>query len=98
VGQTPEGVAISPDGRFVSVTVMNGSNKPKSSPFYGPGLVKIFQADGPKLRFVSEAKIGHWNQGMAWSRDGRTILAQNMVENSLSVLSFDGRSCASPAK
>ena len=28
VGQTPEGIKISPDGKFVAVTVMNGSNKP----------------------------------------------------------------------
>jgi hypothetical protein len=29
---------------------------------------------------------------VVWSRDGRTLLAQNMFENSLSVLSFDGKS------
>jgi DNA-binding beta-propeller fold protein YncE len=33
VGQTPEGVSMSPKGDFVAVTVMNGSNKTKSSPF-----------------------------------------------------------------
>jgi len=30
--------------------------------------------------------------GIAWSRDGKTLLAQNMVENSLSIISFDGKS------
>src|SRR5215472_9894811 len=29
VGQTPEGVAMSHDGKYVAVTVMNGSNRPK---------------------------------------------------------------------
>ena len=43
------------------------------------------------LSKVAEAKVGRWSQGVAWSRNGRTLLAQNMVENSLSVLSFDGR-------
>ena len=28
VGQTPEGIKMSPDGKFVAVTVMNGTNKP----------------------------------------------------------------------
>jgi DNA-binding beta-propeller fold protein YncE len=41
---------------------------------------------------VAEAKIGKWSQGVAWSRDGKTLLAQNMVEQSISVLSFDGKS------
>src|SRR5262249_50274445 len=31
VGQTPEGVLFSPDGKIVAVTVMNGSNKPRES-------------------------------------------------------------------
>ncbi|HMC69246.1 MAG TPA: YncE family protein, partial [Mycobacteriales bacterium] len=35
VGQTPEGIKVSPDGRHVAVVVMNGSNKAKESPFYG---------------------------------------------------------------
>jgi DNA-binding beta-propeller fold protein YncE len=34
VGQTPEGVRISPDGKYVAFIVANGSNKPKSSPFF----------------------------------------------------------------
>src|SRR5207245_1804660 len=34
VGQTPEGIKVSPDGRHVAVVVMNGSNKAKESPFY----------------------------------------------------------------
>jgi DNA-binding beta-propeller fold protein YncE len=36
VGQTPEGIKCSPDGSYVAVVVMNGSNKPKDSPFYNP--------------------------------------------------------------
>jgi hypothetical protein len=39
---------------------------------------------------LAEAKIGKWSQGVAWSRDGRTLLAQSMFDKSLSVLSFDG--------
>ena len=34
VGPVAEGLAISPDGRHVAVTVMNGSNAAKSSPFF----------------------------------------------------------------
>jgi DNA-binding beta-propeller fold protein YncE len=92
VGPTPEGVAMSPDGGYVAVTVMNGSNRPKSSPFFNDyGVLKIYRIEGTKLSPVTEAKVGHWCQGSAWSLDGKTILVQCMVEKELRVLSFDGK-------
>ncbi len=70
VAQTPEGLKISPDGAYVAVTAMNGSNKPKASPFYNDfGLLHIFRINGTTLTPVTEAKIGHWCQGIAWSKD-----------------------------
>ena len=49
VGQTPEGIALSPDGAFVAVSVMNGSNKPKSSPFFNDyGVVKVLERQGQR--------------------------------------------------
>ena len=81
VGQTPEGLKMSPDGQFVAVTVMNGSNKPKDSPFFNDnGLVKLFRVTEDDLGFVAEAPVGHWCQGAAWSKDSRKLLVQCMVE------------------
>jgi DNA-binding beta-propeller fold protein YncE len=92
VGQTPEGAKMSPDGRYVAVTAMNGSNKPKNSPFFNDnGLAVVFAVDGKKLSKVAEAKVGHWCQGAAWSKDGRTLLVQCMVEKEIQLLSFDGK-------
>ncbi len=92
VGQTPEGMKISPDGRHVAVAVMNGSNKPKSSPFFNDfGLVVVFSINEGKLARVAEAKVGHWCQGPAWNRDGKTLLVQCMVENEIMVFGFDGK-------
>jgi DNA-binding beta-propeller fold protein YncE len=92
VGQTPEGLKMSPDGRYVAVTAMNGSNKAKSSPFFNDnGLVVILDTSGKKLTKVAEGKVGHWCQGAAWSRDGKTLLVQCMVENEIQVFGFDGK-------
>ena len=92
VGQTPEGVAISPDGKFAVATVMNGSNKPKSSPFFNDfGLVKVFAIKANKLTPVTEAKVGHWCQGAVWSKDGKTLAVQCMVEKELQLFSFNGK-------
>lgn len=92
VGQTPEGIKMSPDGQYVAVTVMNGSNKPKSSPFFNDnGLLVILSVNGAKLAKVTDAKVGHWCQGAAWSKDGKTVLVQCMIEQELQVFDFDGK-------
>jgi len=92
VGQIVEGLAFSNDGNYVALTAQDGSARAPSHPFYNDnGLVVVFGVNGTSLTKVGEAKIGKWNQGVVWSRDGKTLLAQNMVENSLSVLSFDGK-------
>jgi DNA-binding beta-propeller fold protein YncE len=92
VGQTPEGLKMSPDGAFVAVNVVNGSNKAKTSPFFNDyGLLKIYRISGTDLAPVTEAKIGHWCQGIAWSKDSKTILVQCMVENEIATFAFDGK-------
>jgi len=92
VGQTPEGIALSPDGAFVAVSVMNGSNKPKNSPFFNDyGLVKVFSVKDGQLLPLTEAKVGHWCQGLAWSKGNRTLLVQCMVEKEIMAFSFDGK-------
>jgi DNA-binding beta-propeller fold protein YncE len=92
VGPTPEGVAVSPNGRYVAVTVMNGTNTSKSSPFFHDfGLLKILELSGRKLTPVAETRIGHWCQGAAWTRDSRTVLAQCVIEKEIQMFSFDGK-------
>jgi hypothetical protein len=89
VGQIVEGLAFSDDGNYVALTAQDGSNHP----FYNDnGLLVVFSVNGVNLTKVADAKIGKWNQGVVWSRGGKTLLAQNMVENSLSVVGFDGKS------
>lgn len=91
VGQTPEGLKLSPDGRFLAVGVVNGSNKAASSPFYNDhGLLKIYRVAGLELEKVAEAPIGRWCQGIVWRRDGRGLLTQCMIERTLTAFTFDG--------
>jgi DNA-binding beta-propeller fold protein YncE len=93
VGQTPEGVKIAPDGSLVAVVVMNGSNKPKESPFFNDaGKVVLLRAIGSSLHRVAEAPVGHWSQGAAFSSDGRLLLVGNMVEKDVQVFEVGGAS------
>jgi len=92
VGQTPEGVAMSGDGSYVAVTVMNGSNRPKTHPAFNDfGLLQIYSIKGTTLRKVAQAKVGHWCQGAAFSKNNKTVVIQCMVEKNLQAFSFDGR-------
>jgi DNA-binding beta-propeller fold protein YncE len=92
VGQTPEGIKISPDGKYCAVVIMNGSNKAKENPFYADfGKLLVYRIDGSKLSKVAEGKVGHWSQGVAFSKDNRKILVQNMVEENIMVFTFDGK-------
>ncbi|HXX09011.1 MAG TPA: YncE family protein [Pseudolabrys sp.] len=92
VGQTPEGVAMSHDGKHVAITVMNGSNRAKDHPAFNDyGLLMVYSINGTKLTKVAEAKVGHWCQGAAWSRNNQTVVIQCMVEKNLQAFSFNGR-------
>jgi DNA-binding beta-propeller fold protein YncE len=91
-GSTVEGVAISTDGRYVAATVMNGSSAPKASGFFNDfGRLRIFAIESRLLTPVAETRIGHWCQGVAWSRNGQMVIAQCPVERELQLFRFDGR-------
>lgn len=92
VGQTPEGVAVSPDGNFAAVVLQNGTNKAKNSPFFNDfGLVRILRIGENRLTPVADGKIGGWCQGAAWTRDGKTLLVQCVVEKEIQIFTFNGK-------
>jgi DNA-binding beta-propeller fold protein YncE len=87
-----EGLAFSDDGNYVAVIAQNGSSVAENHPFYNDhSLVVVFSVKGTELTKTAQAKTGKWGQGVVWSRDGKTLLAQSMSDNALAVLSFDGK-------
>jgi DNA-binding beta-propeller fold protein YncE len=91
VGQTPEGILCSPDGSYVAVVVMNGSDKPRESPFYSEqGKLVLYMVAGKTLQKFGEVPVGSWPQGVAFAPDGLTVLVQNMVQKNIQVFRIDG--------
>jgi DNA-binding beta-propeller fold protein YncE len=87
-----EGLRFSPDGKFLAACSLNGSVESLSSPDYHNAVLAIFAVEGKTLKRVDEAPVGKWSLGIAFSRDGRTILVQNMIERTISVFGFsDGK-------
>jgi DNA-binding beta-propeller fold protein YncE len=91
-GPTVEGISLSPDGRFVAVTVMNGSNLSKASGLANDfGFVKVYSVKGTTVAPVASAQVGRWCQGAAWTPDAHTVFVQCMVEKEIQMFDFDGR-------
>lgn len=91
VGQTPEGIKMSPDGKYVAVTVMNGTNRPPDSPFYNAnGLLQVWARNGTQLSKAGELPIGKWCQGIVWASNSRSLLVQCMVEEEILVVRYSG--------
>jgi len=90
VGPTPEGVMASPDGAHAVTVVHNGSSRAPADPLRGKAMVKLLKVENGHLRVVAEAPAGDWVQGMAFSRDGHTLLIGNMVDRQIGIYRIDG--------
>jgi DNA-binding beta-propeller fold protein YncE len=93
VPNTPEGVAISPDGRWIAVASMAGSNlTPDNAGRNKLGKVVLFEIrDGAAIK-VNEVPGGEATQGVAFTQDSRYVLLQMNVERALAVYAIrDGK-------
>lgn len=83
VGQTPEGIFFSPNSKYVGVTVIDGSNKPKASPFNGVAKYRFFKVEDKRLIATSQIAGGQWLQGHAFTPDGTYILVQDAANRKI---------------
>jgi len=96
VGNTPEHIALSPDGKHALLVLANGAPRVKANPIWDSvtGVLKIFAIGPGTLTPVAEAPSCHWLQGAAFSDDGKTVLAECAGERTIEVYHFDGKSLA----
>ena len=85
-----EGSMMSGDGKWVAGVAHGGSTRPKDAPQFKPnGIVVLYRFDNGKLTKVSEAPIGAWSQGVSFSKDGKTVAVQNMIQKNIQVFKND---------
>jgi DNA-binding beta-propeller fold protein YncE len=94
VPSIPEGVAISPDGRWVAVQAMDGSNLTPDNPGrHERGRVLLFAVrDDGTVEPAGDLPGGEAAQGIVFASDGRHIVVQFNVEHQLAFYAVeDGR-------
>src|SRR5229473_753834 len=85
-----EGMMMSSDGKWIAGVAHAGSTRPKDAPqFKANGVVVLYKLDGGKLTKVSEAPIGAWSQGAAFSKDGKTLVVGIMIQRNMQVFKND---------
>jgi DNA-binding beta-propeller fold protein YncE len=90
VGDSPEGLAISPKGDLAITVEARGSNM-KGAPFYHPtGTVTALKIDGKKVTNAGEINVGAFPEGGAFSADGSYLYVGNFIDGDLSILKVDG--------
>jgi DNA-binding beta-propeller fold protein YncE len=86
VPSIPEGVAISPDGKWIAVQSMDGSNLTKDNPGRHPqGRVLLFAIRDGQAVETSDLPGGEAGQGIVFTADNKYILVQFNVEKRLAV-------------
>lgn len=93
VPSIPEGVAISPDNRWIAVLAMDGSNLPPSNPGSQPhGQLLLLALDDKGATEVARLPAGVAAQGVIFTADSQYILAQFNVEQQIAVYAVNNGS------
>jgi DNA-binding beta-propeller fold protein YncE len=91
VGDSPEGLAISPKGNLAVSVQAEGSNTPKTVFYHHDGgSVAVLAIDGNKVTKVGSVTVGALPEAVAFSADGSRIYVGNFIDGDLSVLKVDG--------
>ena len=91
VGDSPEGLTISPKGNIAVSVDARGSNQAKDSWFYHPGgAVSVLKIAGKKVTKIGEVTVGKLPEGAAFSADGSYLYVGNFIDSDLSVLRVSG--------
>lgn len=91
VGDSPEGLVMSPKGDLVVTIEARGSNQPPSSWYHHPGgAVGVLKIAGKKVTKIGEVTVGKLPEGGVFSADGRYLYIGNFIDSDLSVLRVSG--------
>ena len=84
LGNSPETIEISPDGRWIAALVMNGSNLAPTDPnFSRQGELRLLEREGKTFKHRQAVKVGRIPEGAAFTPDGRYLVVQCHADRKL---------------
>jgi DNA-binding beta-propeller fold protein YncE len=91
VGDSPEGLAVSPKGNLAVSVQAEGSNTPKTSFFHhAGGSVAVLAIANGKVTKVGSVTVGAVPEAVAFSPDGSYLYVGNFFDGDMSILKVDG--------
>jgi DNA-binding beta-propeller fold protein YncE len=94
VGDAPEGLAISPDGKTAVAVMLKGSAAiPKDAWFRNDrGSVVALRIDGKKVSRGEEVEVGRLPEGAVFNADGTRLYVGNFIDSTVSILAVENGS------
>jgi DNA-binding beta-propeller fold protein YncE len=90
VEDAPEGLAMSPDGKYAVVVNVNGSNMPQAWFHHKTGSVTVLRIDGKTVTPVKTVQVGTFPEAVMITPDSRYIYVGNFTDKDFSILKVDG--------
>ena len=93
IGAVPESIELSPDGKLLVATVMNGSNLAPDNPSHSTqGALEILARRGNTFVKIKSLPVGAIPEGVAFTSDGRYLVVQCHPARELWVFRVKGES------
>ena len=90
VGDGPEGLAMSPKGDVAVAAILRGSNMKKAFFYNKNGSLSILKIDGKKVTKTQDIEVGGLPEAVAFTPDGKYLLAGNYLNQDFSILKVNG--------
>jgi DNA-binding beta-propeller fold protein YncE len=90
VGDGPEGLAISPKGDLAVAAILRGSNMKNAYFHQKNGSLSILKIDGKKVTKTQDIEVGGLPEAVAFTPDGKYLLAGNYLSQDMSILKVNG--------
>ena len=98
VGDGPEGLAMSPKGDLAVAAILRGSNMKKAFFYHKDGSLSILKIAGNKVTKTQDIEVGGLPEAVAFTPDGKYLLAGNYLSQDFSILKVDGTTVTDTGK
>ena len=98
VGDAPEGLAVSPNGKLAVALNVNGSNMPQAWFHRHNGSVTVLKIAGKTVTPIKTVEVGAFPEAVGFTPDGKYIYVANYNDQDISILKVNGTDVVNTGK